>query len=238
MLHKIRLIAFDLDDTLWPCMPVIEAAEQQLYDWLGQYYPRITDNHSPESMVEERKTFTQRDPLFGIDLSLMRREFLRYIADRHGYHGPTVSAEGFEVFFNARQQVTFYDDVDDALDWLAERYQLGAISNGNASVQHVGLGEFFKHSPSASDVQTAKPDPKIFSHFVQQSGYQADEILYVGDHPLNDVVAPLAAGYQAVWLNREGSEWPQQFDPPEHEIQDLSQLVGLLDGVIKGQEPL
>ena len=107
VLNKIRLVAFDLDDTLWPCMPVIESAEAALYDWLQQYYPRITDHHSPADLVELRKEFARRDRIFTIDLSLMRREFLRYLADRHDYHGPTVSAEAFDVFFHARQQVEF-----------------------------------------------------------------------------------------------------------------------------------
>ena len=30
----IRCIAFDLDDTLWACKPVIEHAEQRFYAWL------------------------------------------------------------------------------------------------------------------------------------------------------------------------------------------------------------
>lgn len=228
MLDNIRLVAFDLDDTLWPCMPVIHSAEVALYEWLQQNYPRITENHSPEDMVELRKDFTRRDQLFSIDLSLMRREFLRYLADRNDYHGPTVSAEAFEVFFHARQQVEFYDDVEPVLNILAENYQLGAITNGNASVHHVGLGDWMQHSTSASDVQAAKPDLRIFNHFAEQAGLPAEQILYVGDHPLNDVVAPLQAGFQAIWINRDGMEWPEEYEDPKHQISDLHQLVEVL----------
>ncbi len=228
MLDKIRLVAFDLDDTLWPCMPVIRMAEDALYAYLRENYPRITDTHSPADMVELRRDFTRRDPLFSIDLTLMRKEFLRSLADRHNYHGPTVSAEAFDVFFHARQQVEFYDDVLPTLNKLANHYQLGAITNGNASVHHVGLSDWFQHSTSASDVQAAKPDLRIFHHFAEQSYIPAEQILYVGDHPLNDVVAPLQAGYQAVWVNRDNQDWPEEYESPQHEVTDLHQLVEVL----------
>lgn len=228
MLDKIQLIAFDLDDTLWPCMPVIESAEKTLYGWLQQNYPRITDNHSPADMVTLRKEFTRRDQLFSVDLTLMRREFLRYLADRHDYHGPTVSAEAFDVFFHARQQVEFYDDVMPTLEKLADHYHLGAITNGNASVHHVGLSEWLRHNTSASEVRAAKPDLRIFYHFAEQVDLPAEQILYVGDHPLNDVVAPQQAGFQAVWVNREDQDWPQQFEEPSHQVSDLHELVEVL----------
>lgn len=228
MLNKIRLVAFDLDDTLWPCMPVIKSAEVTLYNWLQENYPRITDNHSQDEMVELRKEFTRRDRLFSIDLSLMRREFLRYVADRYDYHGPTVAAEAFDIFFHARQQVDFYDDVMPTLNTLADHYRLGAITNGNASVHHVGLSDWLQHSTSASDVQAAKPDLKIFHHFAEQVDLPAEQILYVGDHPLNDVVAPLEAGYQAMWINRDNQPWPAEYEPPEHQVTDLHELVEAL----------
>ena len=40
-IKQLRALTFDLDDTLWDNRPVLMAAEQTLYDWLGQHYPRI-----------------------------------------------------------------------------------------------------------------------------------------------------------------------------------------------------
>ena len=38
---SIRLITFDLDDTLWNVAPVIEGAEAELRDWLGRHAPLL-----------------------------------------------------------------------------------------------------------------------------------------------------------------------------------------------------
>jgi len=225
---QVSVIAFDLDDTLWPCMPTIHRAEKTLYSWLQERYPRITENYAPEQMIELRREFSTRDRRYAVDMTLMRCDFLHHIGEAHDYDGAEVSQEGFEIFFEARQQVEFYADVMPCLQRLKQRFRLGAISNGNASVEHVGLGEFFEHAVSASDVQAAKPDPLIYQHLAERFGVDPQEIVYVGDHPAYDVVGSVEAGYHAVWINREQADWPSHLPGPVHEVTDLHQLEALL----------
>ncbi len=228
MLNQVRVIAFDLDDTLWPCMPTIRHAEATLYQWLAQHYPRITQRFDTEEIVAYRREFTARDLRYAIDMTGMRRDFLQHLGDIHDYDGQQVSQDGFEVFFEARQQVDFYDDVLPCLQRLKRRFRLGAISNGNASVEHVGLGELIEHAVSATDLMVAKPDPQIYQHLAQRFDARPEEIVYVGDHPHYDVVGSIDAGYQAVWINREAVPWPEQLPQPDHQISDLHQLEALL----------
>jgi putative hydrolase of the HAD superfamily len=229
VLSQISVIAFDLDDTLWPCMPTIRRAEESLYLWLAQHYPRITQNLDREEIVHCRREFSARDARYAIDMTGMRRDFLQQLGEQHDYDGQQLARLGFEVFFEARQQVEFYDDVMPCLQRLKRRYRLGAISNGNASVEHVGLGELFEHAVSASDVMVAKPDPLIYQHLVRRFGVRPEQILYVGDHPHYDVVGSIDAGYHAVWINREDLSWPDELPPPQHQVADLHQLETLLE---------
>jgi len=228
VLNQVRVIAFDLDDTLWPCMPTIRRAEATLYRWLAQHYPRITQRFDTEEIVDYRREFTARDLRYAIDMTGMRRDFLQHLGDIHDYDGQQVSQNGFEVFFEARQQVEFYDDVLPSLQRLKRKFRLGAISNGNASIEHVGLGELIEHAVSASDLMVAKPDPLIYQHLAQRFDARPDEIVYVGDHPHYDVIGSIDAGYQAVWINREAVPWPDHLPQPDHQISDLHQLEALL----------
>ncbi len=230
MFDKITIIAFDLDDTLWPCMPTISRAEETLYRWLEQHYPRITDRYDPQAMVSLRHEFSSRDPRYRIDMTALRTEFLEFLGEQHDYDSDKVSRHGFEVFFHARQQVDFYDDVLPCLERLKQQYKLGAISNGNASIEHVGLGHLIEHSVSASDLKVAKPDRIIYQHLAQHFDASLEQIVYVGDHPLFDVVGPIEAGCQAVWINREGNDWPSDLPAPDHQVADLHQLEQLLRG--------
>ena len=49
-MQGIRTITLDLDDTLWPVSPVIMRAEQALYRWLQEHYPRITDRYTERDL--------------------------------------------------------------------------------------------------------------------------------------------------------------------------------------------
>jgi putative hydrolase of the HAD superfamily len=228
LLDDIDIIAFDLDDTLWPCMPTIEYAEETLYQWLAQNFPRITDRHSPEDMISIRKQLMFQDERFTVDLTLMRYEFLKQLAREAGYDSNTVSEAGFEVFYEARQQVSFYDDVLPCLQRLQSKYRLGAISNGNANVDKVGLGHLIEHAVSASELKVAKPDKLIFHDLVERFGVTANRVLYVGDHPEYDVVGPQDAGLQAIWINRENNVWPAHLQQPRYQISNLHELELLL----------
>jgi putative hydrolase of the HAD superfamily len=229
VLHQINVIAFDLDDTLWPCMPTIQRAEQVLYRWLQRHYPRVTKGYDPEQLVAYRREFSSREPRYAIDMTGMRLDFLRHLGEMHDYDGEQLARRGFDVFFEARQQVEFYDDVLPCLGRLQRRYRLGAISNGNASIEHVGLGDYFEHAVSAAEVMAAKPDPLIFEHLAKRFEVQPGQILYVGDHPHYDVAGSSDAGCHAVWINRDGQAWPDDLPAPLHEVSDLHQLEVLLD---------
>ena len=228
MLKQITIIAFDLDDTLWPCQPTIEYAEETLYCWLETHYPRIAEGYDRKQIHDRRKQFVTENPQFGIDMSIMRHQFLRFLAHESDYDVDVVDREGFEVFFHARQQVTFYDDVIPSLERLKNRYRLGSISNGNASVEHVGLGHLIEHAVSASDLNVAKPDRRIFQRLADHFDAEPEHILYVGDHPHYDVIGPENAGMPSIWMNRENLCWPQELPKPRHEIGDLLQLEVLL----------
>lgn len=228
MFDQVTVIAFDLDDTLWPCMPTIHRAEETLYRWLQRHYPRVTDAHRAEELVELRRHFSAREPRYAVDMTAMRRDFLHQLGSRYGYDGELVSRRGFEVFFHARQQVEFYHDVLPCLRRLKRKFRLGAISNGNASIDHVGLGHLIEHAVSAAEAQVAKPDPQIFEQLAQRFETAPGEIVYVGDHPEYDVVGAAEAGYHAVWINRDRMDWPAELPSPGHEVVDLHQLEALL----------
>ena len=228
MFKQVSVVAFDLDDTLWPCMPTINRAEEVLYQWLEQHYPRITASNDPEQMVAYRREFSVQDQRYAVDMSLMRRDYLNHLGEIHDYDGEKLSCDGFKVFFEARQQVEFYADVIPCLERLQRKFRLGSITNGNASVEHVGLGGYFEHSVSAADLMVAKPDPLIYQHLAERFDTAPRQIVYVGDHPVYDVLGSIEAGFQAVWINRENLDWPHHSAAPEHQISDLHELEALL----------
>jgi HAD superfamily hydrolase (TIGR01549 family) len=234
LFRHIKIIAFDLDDTLWPCMPVIEQAEATLFHWLAKQYPRITQDVDQEGMVNKRLAFAHKNPQLAVDLTELRKQFLFELGQEAGYQPIEVSRRGFDVFFHARQQVSFYDDVFPVFERLIRRYRLGSISNGNACVKSVGLSDWFEHSISAPEIKAAKPDLIVYQALAECFEVDMHEILYVGDNPMLDVVGAIDAGFQAVWINREGTAWPEHLAQPQFSVPNLHELDRILlenDGI-------
>ena len=223
-LARIRAITLDLDDTLWPIWPAIARAETVLLDWLRQHAPAAAVlSAQPEIRQAVRADIQARHADRAHDLSFLRRETIRALLARAGE--PEHLAEpAFEVFFAERQRVDLFGDALPALAFWSARLPVVALSNGNADVHRVGIGQHFHASVSARETGVAKPDVRIFEAAARAAGVQPHEVLHVGDDAHLDCVGALAAGMQVAWVNREGHAWSHGDSRPHLEVRDLHAL--------------
>jgi HAD superfamily hydrolase (TIGR01509 family) len=218
------VLSFDLDDTLWPVGPVIAAAERQLLSWLRERHPEIVSGHDLESLRALRDGVAQRFPERSHDLTFLRHRALKDLFGAAG-HAESLADAALEVFFSARNRVEFYDDVRPALSRLRARYRLFAISNGNADLHRCGIGDLFAGHVTAIAAGAAKPDARIYAALLEMAGVEAGQVLHIGDDPLADVIGATRAGMQAVWLNRDGREWPNAFAAPPRTVATLAEIM-------------
>jgi putative hydrolase of the HAD superfamily len=226
---RVRAITLDLDDTLWPVWPAIARAEAQLLEWLRERAPATAARYpTPQSLRGVREAMERLRPELRHDLSAMRRESIRHALIESGDDG-ALAEPAFDVFFEARQQVEFYDDALPVLEALATRYPLVAISNGNADLWRTAAAPFFREALSARGFGVAKPDPRIFEAGARAAGVSIDQVLHVGDDPALDVLGALDAGMQTFWLSREDAAWPHGDARRPHLVaRSLEPLLALL----------
>lgn len=223
----IRCVTFDLDDTLWACQPVIDHAEQVIYEWLKHHTPRLSEAYSIDDLKTSRFLYLQQNPHLVYDLGLLRQQWLTQLLSQHGYADQALIEEAYRVFWLARNEVTFFDHALSTLQALSSHYVLGVISNGNADVHHIGIGHFFDFTLSSAEAGVAKPHADIFKLAHQKANQKQvidyHEILYVGDNPENDVLAPNAVGMKSAWFNPMNKAWEWD-ERPHIEINCLSEL--------------
>jgi 2-haloalkanoic acid dehalogenase type II len=224
---KVRAICFDLDNTLWDVWPVIMRAEQKMYDFLAQRYPRVVANVTLEMMRSAREQTAAAYPQMRHDFTFLRKQTLRDHAREFGY-AEAMAEEAFDAFIEARNEVDLYADVLPALGQLRTRYRLFTASNGNADLAQIGIAHFFERTIAARQVGALKPDPAIFHKVIEGTDLQAHEVVYVGDDPLLDVVGARGAGMQAIWIDRQGGEWPPEIAPASYTVRSLTELAQLL----------
>ncbi len=225
---RIKAISIDLDDTLWPIWPTIERAEAVLAAWLQQHAPATAAlSGNPQALREARHYLQIKRPDLSNDLSALRRESIRFVLLKAG-DDPALAEPAFEVFFAERQRVELFDDALPALEWLAGRYPVVAVSNGNADVHRVGLGQHFHAALSAREFGVGKPDARIFHAAATAAGVRPSEVLHIGDDAQLDALGALVAGLQAAWLNRNGDAWEHAPLEPHTTVPDLMTLCNEL----------
>lgn len=228
---NIEAVVLDLDDTLWPIAPVINRAENALARWIALRAPAVAAQWDVNTLKLLRASLVAANPSLRNDVMGLRRGTIAAAFADAG--APAEQAEEAFAFFRAeRQKVEFYPDALPALERLRKRYRLGVISNGFADVHSIGIGAHFDAVVSAHEVGISKPDPRIFGACVERMGIAPAAMLYAGDDPANDVVAPQAAGFRAAWINRAGHAWPDDMPPPAAQAPVFSHLGELADWLL------
>jgi FMN hydrolase / 5-amino-6-(5-phospho-D-ribitylamino)uracil phosphatase len=227
MLHDVRAVAFDLDNTLWDVGPVLERAELRLHQWLSEHCPRIPERVSAAGMRDARAALAREEPHNAHDFTYLRIASLARHARECGYD-EEIAQRAFDVFFAARNEVELFADVRPALQRLRSRYALATLSNGNADLTSIGLAEFFVLSLNARQIGVGKPHPRCFERLTQELRLQPHQVVYVGDDPVLDVEAARASGLATAWVNRFGLEWPQAIAPADIVATDCTQLADAL----------
>ena len=226
-MKQVRAISFDLDDTLWAIWPVIDRAEAVLHEHIEARYPRIAKNHDRHDLRRLRNQLNDDRPDLAHDLTELRRVSFESLLLRYGYDAKD-SHELVERFLELRHEVSLFPDVLPALEQLSRRFTLIAVSNGNADISRLGIGPFFSGQISARKAGVKKPDPRIFQAACSLIDARPEEVLHVGDHPVEDVIGARQAGLHAAWVNRTDGKWTH--DHPGHvEVTDLDQLVKLCE---------
>jgi len=207
----IKVISFDLDDTLWPIMPTILNAEKVTNAWIKKNYPGVGSLLGSKETTQIRDRLLKKNPDLKYQLSTLRELYFIELGLLAGYsesEAKQMASSSFEIFFNERNNVVLFEGVEDCLNDLKEQYSLGVITNGNADLKKIGIDHYFDFSFSASDLKASKPDPIMFEAVKEFTGCTGQQICHVGDHPLLDVKASHDCEMNPIWFNKEGLDWP------------------------------
>ncbi len=229
--QHLRLITIDLDDTVWPCAPVIQAAEMAHYSWLAARAPRLAERHTIDSLRAHRRALMRQRPELAHDVTVLRQTALYDLLMELEYSERQAAqlAQGAMAAFRvARNRVEPYADAAPVLARLRRHCRLAAVTNGNAEVQLTPLRDAFDRCLTAAEAGAAKPDPAIFELAMDWAEATPAQTLHIGDDPALDVEAARALGLAAVWVNRSARLWPTDLAPPLHQVADLHALEAWL----------
>ncbi|NVK36521.1 MAG: HAD family hydrolase [Gammaproteobacteria bacterium] len=211
---SVKVISFDLDDTLWSGPQVILHAEQVMLNWMQQHTPKVLNALDQNQLRQRKIEFIKSNPQFAHKVSAAREHFLQSLFHEFEYpQAKALAQQCFAAFYQARQQVELFEAVLPTLETLKQKYRLIAITNGNADIALTGLDHVFEFCLQGEEFDKPKPHPQIFEHALSRLDVSAHEVLHVGDHPVQDMLGAHEAGLQTCWLDDGSREWQQSFTP-------------------------
>lgn len=228
MNFPIRAITLDLDDTLWPFAPIGARIDQVLHEWMLQHSPATAAMFPQAAMRELRERAYVDNPHLHHDLSALRRLTLQHALQESGAD-PALLEPAYEAFYAARNQVEYYPDALDALQRIAARVPVAALSNGNADLERIGVAHLFAFQLGAREHGAAKPVASIFHAACERLGVAPAHVLHVGDHVEMDVAGAMSAGLRGCWINREAARWNHPSLQPDLQFDTLTGLADWLD---------
>jgi FMN phosphatase YigB (HAD superfamily) len=185
---EVRVVSFDLDNTLWNTSATIDAANDALASFLDSR--KIVQPIRVEKVMGElfQKNMSRYCPLdekakAPVYLTLLRKDAIRNILEEaNGYsaeEATTVSEEAFELWVQARHDAILNNMAVSAVNCLKEissmqrkdghRIIIGAITDGNSDPKRVqALAPFFDFCINAESVGVGKPDKRVYLEAIRQ----------------------------------------------------------------------
>lgn len=221
------VLTLDLDNTLWHVDPVIKQAERAMHEWMQTHTPTAARFYTLPALQEYKQQIAECYPQLRHQISQLRREVMRRVFMQAGHNSDDARAlaeQAFNVFYQARSQVTLFDGALNALTELAKEYRLIALTNGNADLAMIGIDHLFDAHFNAEHIGANKPDPALFYAAAQHAQCSPEQMIHIGDHPQQDIWAAQQVGAKTIWVNALAQTWPDELRPADYTIEHLSQL--------------
>jgi putative hydrolase of the HAD superfamily len=223
----IRAVTLDVGGTLvrpWPSVGHVYAELAAPFGYAGIEPGRLNEAFG--------RAWEQRG-----DFDYSRAAWRGLVTESFGALEIEVSEECFagiyEGFGRARTWRE-YDDVRPALAALTEQgIRLGIISNWDERLRpllaEMGLLEKVEAVVVSQEIGARKPARESFAAAARLIGFSPGEILHVGDSRREDFEGARAAGFEALWLCRQGAEKPG----PIFQVASLTEVSERLLGAFR-----
>ncbi|PVZ70509.1 haloacid dehalogenase type II [Pelagibaculum spongiae] len=218
-------LAFDIYGTLIDTHSVVSLLRHMIDDKAVEF---------SQSWREKQLEYSFRRGLMKqyADFSVCTSQALDYCCEKHKCY---LSDAEKKQLLDSYRELPAFSDVKQSLQVLKQKeFRLFAFSNGKADavkalLLSAGIDHLFEGIVSADSVQTFKPDPAVYQHFLVESETSLEHCWLVSSNPF-DVTGAIACGWKTAWLQRTTHA---VFDPWEFQptitVDSLQQLAETLN---------
>ncbi|MGF7050481.1 putative hydrolase of the HAD superfamily [Paenibacillus sp. DS2015] len=220
----LRAVIFDLDNTLMDRDDTFRKfSEQFVTEHLSHLVATIQAEIVVDMKVRDADGYRNKQQFF--------QELVNVLPWENGLSAMDIEQYYNEHYMSHASRMAY---VEEALIHCKQRgYVMGIITNGKHHIQRekidkLQLNEHFHTIVISEDTGIQKPAPQIYQMALDQLGVTADQAVFIGDHPRNDIWGPNQIGIRGIWLRRNHL-WDDELNvKPWRIIHELNELVEIL----------
>lgn len=226
----MRVICFDLDDTLCKEIDYLKSAYREIAEYAAEHCHGCSDpvsvlaHKAYETMLaayqEGQNAFGVLNSFLGLDLPV---------------------GDYLYIYRNHKQKIALCEDAVRTLDALkAEGVRIGLITDGRSVQQRnkivsLGLGRWIENADIviSEEFGSEKPALENYAYFMKRYP-ECNDFTYVGDNPRKDFIAPNALGWMTICLKDDGRNIHRQdynvekIKLPKKSISNITELIDII----------
>ena len=227
-----KFIYFDLDDTLLDHKQAEQNALHDIYHHFDLFKPvDVSQLVATYHQINSNQWFLYSKAKVSRE-QLQRNRFELTLRELNLDHSRfnEIGTRYMQFYQNHWQWIA---GAQQAFQSIKKDYPVGVLTNGFAETQKKKFQQFdlynqANHLVISEDVGVMKPHPDVFEHATKLTGYQPEEILYIGDSFTSDVTGGTDFGWKVAWFTVNGQEQKKdQADFTFDNFTDLCSYVGL-----------
>ncbi|RFU60142.1 HAD family hydrolase [Bacillus sp. V59.32b] len=218
----IKAVLFDLDGTLLNRDASVKKFIDNQYDRLNKWVAHLKkDEYSSRFIELDCRGYVWKDKVY--------REMVR----EYDIQGLTWEMLLQDYLNHFKSSCIGFPNLIEMLNELkSNSLLLGMITNGKGqfqmdNIQALEIKDYFDSILISEWEGIKKPDAEIFERAMRKLNVSAEECLFVGDHPENDVKAAQNAGINAIW--KEDKQWTNV--QADYIINDLMEVPFIIKNV-------
>lgn len=227
----VKLVIFDLDNTIWDFESNSRAALLELFDEMDREH-RFTNNFDAfhREYVQINYRYWSDYEKGKIDKHTLRYGRFHEAFAAFGFSEPDAINRMADRYIEISPLKTLvFDGAHETLAYLQNKYQLAVITNGfnevvSLKMANCRLEPYFGHVQTSEDAGFQKPHPAIFQLVLQKFGVDPQQALMIGDNLDTDIAGAKATGIHALLFD----PWERHLSYPDPKITNLNQLKQIL----------
>ncbi|MEK3905059.1 HAD family hydrolase [Paenibacillus sp. FSL R7-0179] len=223
-MREVQALLFDLDNTLMDRDQTFRSFSMKfVQDFLGHLSGEQAVQVVEDMIIRDADGYRDKDGFFAELSEVLPWEKALTAAEIRAYYDETYIRHG-AIMKHALETLEYCRD---------RGYPLGLVTNGGTDIQYgkidlLGLRGYFRTIVISGEAGISKPDPAIYRLALERLGSTAEQTIFIGDHPVNDIWGAARSGMDTIWLKRNHA-WDESLNvKPVAVIQELEELRGII----------